>query len=148
MSKKCLHWDDFFLTCYLASSVILRWLVMQFFRFLCVGGAGFVVDWSVFSTLLANSSTPFFARLIAFWCAVMTTWLGNRFFTFTQAQRVRVISQLSKHILISHLFGVVNLGVFWLFLPLTNVHVAFALGILLATAGNFLLSKRWVYKPC
>ncbi|WP_017218303.1 GtrA family protein [Pseudoalteromonas sp. NJ631] len=120
---------------------------MQFFRFLCVGGVGCVVDWSVFSTLLASSSTPFFARLIAFWCAVITTWLGNRLFTFTQAQRVQIISQLSKHILISHLFGIVNLSVFWLFLPLTNVHAAFVLSILLATAGNFLCSKLWVYKP-
>lgn len=56
--------------------------VPQFFRFLLVGGVGFIVDAGIVLSLMARGIDPIFARLASMALAALATWRLNRSMTF------------------------------------------------------------------
>ncbi len=66
-------------------------------RFALVGGVGFMVDTLIFSVLFHWFGLDLMlARGIAFLFAATTTWLGNRWLTFSQAEKKPTLSLNGK----------------------------------------------------
>ncbi len=56
----------------------------HFMRFCCVGGLGFVIDFTVLKTVVHLGLNPIAARCVSFSVAVVATWLVNRAWTFKE----------------------------------------------------------------
>ena len=84
----------------------------QFIKFAMVGVLGFVTDLLIFYLLVFMNIESLVARVSAFWCATIVTWLGNRFFTFAVYES-GWFKQLIRHLSVSHLFGMMNISVFY-----------------------------------
>ena len=54
----------------------------MFFRFLCVGGSGFIIDLTITYFLIFLNVEPWVARIPAIFSAMLFTWLANRYFTY------------------------------------------------------------------
>lgn len=54
----------------------------MFFRFLLVGGAGFIIDAGITYIMIQLTVAAWFARIPAIFCAMAFTWLANRYFTY------------------------------------------------------------------
>jgi putative flippase GtrA len=54
----------------------------HFMRFCCVGGLGFVIDFTVLKTVVHLGLNPFGGRWVSFSVAVVSTWTLNRAWTF------------------------------------------------------------------
>ena len=84
------------------------------------------------------------ARVSAFWCATMVTWVGNRFFTFA-VYEFGWFKQLIRHLSVSHLFGMANISVFYCLSLMAPLFLAFVMGTAIAMLGNYTFSKFWVF---
>ncbi|NVD06349.1 GtrA family protein [Vibrio sp. JPW-9-11-11] len=121
-------------------------------RFACVGSVGFVVDAAVFSLCFyLVGIDPFAARVVAFFCAATVTWYGNRRFTFANSQR-QYLTQWLKFLSGATVSALPNLAVFkalWLLLGGAGLApiIALAAGVLAGMVSNYLISRRWVFKP-
>ena len=116
----------------------------QFIKFAVVGAVGFVTDLLIFYLLVFVNTEILVARLFAFWCATIVTWLGNRFFTFTTYD-LGWFKQLIRHLSVSHLFGMVNISVFHCLSLMAPLFLAFVMGTAIAMIGNYTCSKFWVF---
>lgn len=85
------------------------------------------------------------ARLLAFWCAMFITWLGNYHYTFSQAKQSAVLHCFLRHVCVSHVFGAANILTFYYLKMWVPLMAAFVFGTLVAILGNFILSKYWVF---
>ena len=90
------------------------------------------------------------SRVLAFWVAATTTWLGNRYFTysylhFSNEQRNKSI-QLAKHLASAHFSGGFNLATFWFLLPHTGDQIGFVIGVIVGMFSNYFLSCKFVYR--
>ena len=117
-----------------------------------VGSIAMVVDISVFVILSENVNLSFtLSRLLAFAIAASTTWLGNRYLTFSTATRQGPIAQVTRHFCATALALCFNLTFCSLLLLNSYFHKnevqAVFIGIVLTTALNFYLSKTWVFSP-
>lgn len=121
-------------------------------KFALVGGIGFVVDSVTFSIIYQNYELELLTvRLIAFILAVLTTWLGNRLFTFRDRTHIETITQMRRFFLSASLSALPNLLVFKVMSALLaetswGVYIAFVAGVGVGMVSNFLLSDRWVFK--
>lgn len=61
----------------------------HFARFCCVGGLGFLVDFTVLKTAVRLGLNPFGGRFVSFAFAVTATWLVNRAWTFRETAGAR-----------------------------------------------------------
>jgi len=114
---------------------------MKAVKFLSVGLVGLLVDSTMFLLLQWFGVELLLSRLLAFWAAVCTTYIGNTAFTFNRsASNDTFIS----YFLAMHLTGFFNLALFSYLTLMTNTHVniAFVIGILLGTILNYGFSKR------
>ncbi|MEP6829105.1 MAG: GtrA family protein [Rhizomicrobium sp.] len=124
-------------------------------RFAIIGGVGFVVD----STVLALDTNwlgldPFKGRVLSIFCAMICTWLGNRYFTFAD-RRARgsvsaVFHEWSKFVAANIVGALVNYGVYATLLrfaspPFNNKYIALVAGVLAGLVFNFILSKKLVF---
>jgi putative flippase GtrA len=124
-------------------------------RFAVIGGLGFVVD----SAILAADTNwlgldPFKGRLLSIFCAMICTWLGNRYVTFPE-QRARggitpVFREWGKFVGANIIGALVNYGVYAALLhfaasPFNNKYIALVLGVLAGLVFNFTLSKKLVF---
>jgi len=118
-----------------------------FSRFAIVGSLGFIVDASIFYLLIDFLLIDLnIARIIAFVIAVLATWLGNRYFTFTKADRENVKKQLSKHFACACLSFTFNYAVFQSVINLSiPVSIAFISGVLVGMISNYFISKKFVF---
>lgn len=120
-------------------------------RFALVGGIGFVVDTLIFSLLFHVAGLELMAaRSIAFLFAATTTWLGNRWLTFSQADKHNPLYQWLKFMASACISAVPNFAAFkgWTLMFGTQdymVFLALALGILVGMMSNYLLSSKWVF---
>lgn len=121
-------------------------------KFALVGGIGFVVDSVTFSIIYQNYELELLTvRIIAFILAVLTTWLGNRLFTFRDRTHIETITQMRRFFLSASLSALPNLLVFKVMSALLaetswGVYIAFVAGVGVGMVSNFLLSDRWVFK--
>ena len=91
------------------------------------------------------------ARSIAFLFAATTTWLGNRWLTFSQSNKANPLRQWQKFMMSACISALPNFIVFkgvTLFLGTQGfmVYVALVLGILTGMVSNYLLSSKWVFR--
>ncbi len=117
----------------------------QFKKFCLIGGLGFVVDSLFFIFLSQLTDNIMLARLLSFWLAASTTWIGNRIYTFSHQQFANVIAQWCKHLLTAHISGCINLLVFWYIKEITYIPIAFCLGILAGLFSNYFIASRFVF---
>ena len=54
----------------------------MFFRFLLVGGFGFIIDAGITYLLIEMAVDPWIARIPAIFMAMSFTWIANRYFTY------------------------------------------------------------------
>ena len=116
----------------------------QFIKFAMVGVLGFVTDLLIFYLLVFMNIDSLVARVSAFWCATIVTWLGNRFFTFAVYES-GWFKQLIRHLSVSHLFGMINISVFYYLSLIAPLFLAFLVGTAIAMLGNYTCSKFWVF---
>ncbi|WP_038880558.1 GtrA family protein [Vibrio jasicida] len=120
-------------------------------RFALVGGVGFIVDTLIFSLLFHWFGLELMlARGIAFLFAATTTWLGNRWLTFSQAEKTDPFAQWQKFMVSACISAVPNFAAFkglTLMFGAQNymVYVALVFGILVGMMSNYLLSTKWVF---
>jgi putative flippase GtrA len=123
----------------------------QFFRFGCVGVAGFLVDWAVVSIVLHLGASFYLARAISYLCAATSTWFLNRAWTFSRTDQ-SAWAQWLAFLAANALGGAINYGVSVLLVtfggPVMRLHpgLPVAAGSLAGMCINFALSRRFVFR--
>lgn len=124
----------------------------QAFRFLVVGGCGFLTDAAVLSIAHHGAGLAALpARAISFSVAVLVTWLLNRQWSFgvsvpaTLAEFARYLSVQSVGLAIN--FGAYSVCVAGFPPPIGEPLVALAVGSALAMGFNFLGARRIFARP-
>lgn len=142
-----------------------RWrtLAAEVFRFLMVGGLGYIVDVGLSNLLVYGfgpfgisalmSESPLKAKIVSTIASVIVAWLGNRLWTYSDRQvgsNLRGITLFFVVNAIGMVIAVLPLGVTWYLLGLrdpisynisTNV-----VGIGLAMVFRFYAYRTWVFK--
>jgi putative flippase GtrA len=129
-----------------------RRVIGEFLRFGIVGTLGFFVDWGVLSIGMRFGTGPWFGRILSYLAAASFTFSANRAWTFRTAERSRSLAQDWSLFLLVNLLGFAcNYGTYAALLaavPLTREFpvIGVAAGSLAGLAGNFLLSKRYIFR--
>lgn len=118
-----------------------------FGRFAIVGSIGFLTDAFTFYLLSENALTEVdMARIYAFVIAMIMTWLGNRYFTFSAARNAKAGIQFMKHTGCALLGFSINFIIFKSLIGLnTHLAIAFVTGVFAAMISNFFISKHLVF---
>jgi putative flippase GtrA len=126
----------------------------QFQRFLAVGALGFIVDFSVlYLAVNALGLGPLAGRLVSFIVAATVTWKANRHFTFASTEAAvpgAAARQWLRYLSTTAIGGAINIGVYQLWLAMTNhsnvnLFLAVVAGSAVALLVNFTLSKYVVF---
>jgi putative flippase GtrA len=126
-------------------------LLAELFRFGAVGTLGFVVDTATLYLALTLGAGLYGGRIVSYLAAASANWALNRAWTFRQADRRRPGRQWILFLIVN-LFGfVINYGTYALVVrhwPFAAVHpvIGVAAGSIAGMSGNFLLSRRFVFK--
>ena len=126
-----------------------RTVVVQRARFLMVGGVSFCVDVGVLWLLVYQFDVGYIpGRLVSVLLAISVSFVLNARFTFL----VRVAdAPFARYIAIQALGATLNLGVYTVLVldgPLAGQpHLSLMCGAAVATANNFLCSRKYVYIP-
>jgi len=120
-------------------------MVSKFFKFCVVGCCGLVVDSLCFYILYPLVENMMAARVFSFWCAATTTWLGNRYFSFSLEVPQPMAAQWLRHMSSVHASGALNLLCFYGLSEFVVLPVAFSLGILIGTLANYALADQFVF---
>lgn len=142
-------------------SVRFRRLAVEAFKFLAVGGLGYIVDVGL-SNLLAYGlgpipalleGSPIKSKIISTILAMVVVWLGNKLWTYgdrTTSSNMRGVVLFVAVNLAGMIITVIPLGVTWYLLDMrdqlsynisTNV-----IGIGLAMVFRFYAYRTWVFK--
>ena len=127
-------------------------LLGEVFRFGVVGTAGFLVDAFVLIVGLHAGTGPWIGRVMSYLAAASVTFGLNRAWTFRAADRSRSVAQDWSLFLLVNLVGFVcNYGTYAALIagiPLVREFpvLGVAAGSLAGMTGNFLLSKRYVFR--
>jgi len=137
----------------------MRALVTQLSRFGVVGLVGLVIDVAVFNILLLTVLSPqeihegpLIAKTISTSIAIVTNWLGNRYWTFGATKRHWL--REGVEFAIASLGGMaISLGCLWVshyalhFTSQLADNVATnVVGLALGTAFRFTLYRLWVFR--
>ncbi len=128
-----------------------RTLAAQLLRFGAVGTAGFVVDSAMLLAALAAGAGPYGGRLLSYLAAATATWALNRAWTFRgRGGRGPALAQWARFLVVNLSGFAVNYGTYALLVanvPLVAAHpvLGVAAGALTGLAGNFVLSRRYVF---
>lgn len=134
-----------------------RSMAGEFLRFGVVGTIGFVVDAAVLTAGLTLGLGPWLGRLASYVVAASTTFALNRAWTFrasndeAPAPRIRIGGQWALFLLVNLVGFACNYGTYAALIastPLVASHpvLGVAAGSLAGLAGNFLLSRRFVFR--
>lgn len=124
----------------------------EILRFGVVGVVGFVVDASVLTLGLLVGAGPWLGRVLSYLAAATVTFSLNRAWTFRTAERSRPVAQDWGLFLLVNLVGFsCNYGTYAALIGgvpfMRDLPVlAVAAGSLAGMAGNFLLSRRYVFR--
>jgi putative flippase GtrA len=127
-------------------------LLGEMFRFGVVGTVGFVVDALVLTLGLIAGTGPWIGRVLSYLAAATVTFSLNRAWTFRAADRSRPVAQDWSLFLLVNLVGFIcNYGCYAALIAGVPIVREFpvlgvAAGSLAGMAGNFLLSKRYVFR--
>ena len=139
----------------------MRALFGQFVRFGVVGLVGVVVDVGIFNllrlTVLAPElihEGPVIAMVISTSIAIVTNWIGNRYWTFGSMRRSHVLREGLEFALVS----VGGMGIALLCLWVSHYLLGFTsaladniatnvVGLALGTAFRFTFYRIWVFRP-
>jgi putative flippase GtrA len=125
-------------------------LAGEFLRFGLVGAAGFVVDAAVLMLALALGLGPWFGRILSYVAAASATFAMNRAWTFREAGRARPMRQWALFLTVNLSGFVCNYGTYGTLIALVpavaaNPVLGVAAGSIAGLAGNFLLTRRFVF---
>ena len=139
-----------------------RQMAIDFLRFGVVGTGGFIVDAVVLTAALVLGLGPWLGRLVSYVAAASTTFALNRAWTFrarrgaeTQATALHGTRQVGRQwalFLAVNLVGFAcNYGTYaalvaGVALVARNPVLGVAAGSIAGLAGNFLLSRRFVFR--
>ena len=124
----------------------------QLASFAMAGTLGFLVDSAVVTMLMVGAGWgPYWARLISFVAAGLTTYLLNRRYTFKSTSNGRGFSEAAKYFVAICLGFAVNYGTYVVVikqLPMLKTWpvVAVAAGSIAGLIVNFLSSRYWVFR--
>lgn len=79
----------------------------MFFRFLLVGGTGFLVDAGLTYLFVKLGVAPWLARIPAIALAALWTWLANRYFTY-EVKAARSSAEALRYAAVAGVMAVVN----------------------------------------
>jgi putative flippase GtrA len=125
--------------------------LLQFLRFGVVGTVGFIVDTAVLYAGLALGLGLYSGRALSYLAAATTTWALNRAWTFRDAGPARPPARQWALFLLVNLVGFAfNYGTYAVliaFVPAVAAApvIGVAAGALAGMAGNFILSRRFVF---
>ncbi|SFO04513.1 GtrA family protein [Mycetocola miduiensis] len=139
----------------------VRRLLVQVSQFGLVGAAGLLVDLTVFNalrlTLLAPENLdagPLLAKAISTLLAIVTNWLGNRYWTFASDRRSDTAREGMEFFAVSLAGMGIGLGCLWVshyVLGFTSVLAdnisANVVGLALGAVFRFTLYRYWVFSP-
>ena len=120
-------------------------------RFLSVGAAGFVVDFTTMWVMLTLARLPPMpARVIAFVVTIIFTYVFNRAFTFADRPQ-RGKGEWASYALVSAAAAILNLGVFAFALKSLGQHpfgpyLAMPIGVAAGLVVNFLCYNFLVFR--
>jgi putative flippase GtrA len=125
-------------------------LAGEFLRFGVVGTAGFLVDAGVLTVAIAAGLGPWIGRVVSYLAAASTTFALNRHWTFRDRARGRAVRQWVLFLLLNLVGFACNYGTYAALLAgssLVAEHpvIGVAAGSVAGLAGNFLLSRRFVF---
>ena len=137
----------------------MRALVTQLSRFGLVGLVGLVIDVAVFNVLLLTVLSPqeihegpLIAKTISTSIAIVTNWLGNRYWTFGATKR-HWLREGVEFAIVSLGGMAISLGCLWVshyalhFTSQLADNVATnVVGLALGTAFRFTLYRLWVFR--
>lgn len=120
-------------------------------RFGLVGTAGFMIDGGVLAFLMAQGANHYYARLVSFPVAVLTTWWLNRHWTFSDSDRSRPGRQFNRYFTLQVIAALANFLVYLAILEFVtpdwrNALLALAVGASLGLAINFMGSRRLIFR--
>lgn len=130
--------------------VIQRCLSSTKFKFLVVGGVGFVVDGGLLLSLISLGGGYYSSRLISFPAAVLVTWYLNRIWSFDSASKSFPERQLAKYFTVQIVGSLVNYVGYSVFLvlfdkSLWSAFFGFAIGSILGLFVNYTGAKLIVF---
>jgi putative flippase GtrA len=135
----------------------------RFFKFLVVGGIGFVVD---AATLYFFTSVLRFPDLIgqafSFLAAVVSNFTWNRYWTYPDSRTKRIRKQLSQFTLVNTIGLASRSLIFWFVLPIYRAmaeaqtllpfdpayiarYSALATSVVVVLLWNFFVNRYWTY---
>ncbi|MBK1657597.1 GtrA family protein [Paracraurococcus ruber] len=126
-------------------------LLREFFRFGVVGTVGFLVDAAVLMLGIALGLGPWLGRALSYLVGATTTFTLNRLWTFRHAPRAASVGRQWVLFLLVNLVGFAcNYGTYAAliaFVPVVaaNPVLGVAAGSIAGLAGNFVLSRRFVF---
>lgn len=139
----------------------LRILVVQLARFGVVGAAGLGVDVVVFNVLRLGIMSPesfhegpIVAKVISTSLAILTNWIGNRYWTFADTRQRSTVREAAEFFAVSAVGMLIGLACLWVshyVLGFTSViadNIASnVIGLALGAVFRFSLYRWWVFNP-
>jgi len=130
-------------------------------RFGAVGLVGFVVDVTVFNLLRGTvfspelvHAGPLYAKIVSTVLAILTNWIGNRYWTFGRSRRPRALREGLEFFAVSLAGMGIGLLCLWLshyVLGYTSVLAdnvsSNVIGLGLGAVFRFTLYRYWVFSP-
>lgn len=125
-------------------------VAVELLRFGVVGVVGFVVDAAVLTAAIALGLGPWFGRVLSYLVAASTTFALNRAWTFRHVAAGRPVRQWALFLVVNLVGFAFNYGTYAALIALVPVVAAnpvlgVAAGSLAGMAGNFVLSRRFVF---
>jgi putative flippase GtrA len=136
----------------------LRQVIHEGFRFLAVGGIGYLIDLTVFNALMFAGDglldhKPITAKVIATVVATLVTYAGNRLWTFRHRARSGVAREYTLFFFLNGVGLVISAGclalsryVLELSGPIADNVSANIVGLGLASAFRFWSYGKWVFR--
>jgi len=107
-----------------------------FFRFLLVGGSGFLIDAGITYLLNSLGVSPWLARIPAIALAMVFTWTANRQFTY-EVKTGRTAGEAIRYATVAAAMAFLN---YLFYLALTSNGVQPVAAVTIATASQTILS--------
>ncbi len=127
----------------------------HFMRFCCVGLLGFVVDFSVLTSIVDLGVNKIGGKFVSFAVAVVATWLVNRLWTFRahEGPKRSLAREFGSYLTVQSVGFAANFSVYSALIyaaPVKNEHLQLLLGSVAGTAAglmiNYLGAKHLVFR--